>query len=161
MWSRVVIVGGLTITNLLVPPSARAESELTLVSGGGGFLYKGSVMIDGGHGNDEARGISVAGDGSVFATGYVTVTGQGRDIWLAKYSEDLVYQDSVTVNGAANGDDEGYTMAFDPDGNVYLVGYMTTAGEGHDIWLGRFDVLTIFADGFEDGSATVWSATVP
>lgn len=139
MWSRVVIVGGLTITNLLVPPSARAESELTLVSGGGGFLYTSSVMIDGGSGNDEARGISVAGDGSVFATGYLTVTGQGRDIWLAKYSEDLVYQDSVTVNGAANGDDEGYTMAFDPDGNVYLVGYMTTAGEGHDIWLGKFD----------------------
>jgi hypothetical protein len=118
------------------------------VSGSGaGFILKDSVMVDGGeNGNDEARGIAVAADGSVYATGYITVTGQGRNIWLAKYSEDLVYQDSATVNGVANDDDEGYTMAFDPSGNIYLVGYMTTAGEGHDIWLGKFDPDLVLVD---------------
>jgi hypothetical protein len=69
----------------------------------------------------------------------VTVAGHGRDIWLVKYDADLVLQDSVTVNGTANGDDEGYTVAFDGDGSIYLVGYMTGAAIGHDIWLGTFD----------------------
>jgi hypothetical protein len=140
MWPRVLPF--LAITLLLgLLPSAANGSEITPVSGeGAGFILEDSVMIDGGeNGNDEARGVSVAADGSVFATGYITVAGQGRNIWLGKYSEDLVYQDSATVNGAANGDDEGYTIAFDPSGNVYVVGYTTTAGEGHDIWLGKFD----------------------
>ncbi|MEJ2580357.1 MAG: hypothetical protein P8127_01765 [Acidobacteriota bacterium] len=141
MWPRCVVVSVLFVTSLVAPLSARAETALTVVSGtGSGFELKSSVTVDGGeNGDDQARGISVAADGTVYATGYVTVTGQGRNIWLGKYSADLVYQDSVRLNGAANGDDEGYTMAFDPSGNVYLVGYMTTTGQGHDIWLGKFD----------------------
>lgn len=108
--------------------------------GGGSFDLLHSVTVDGGHElNDEARGIAVDALGIVYVAGYLTVPGQGRDIWLAKYSADLVYQDSITVNGAVNGDDEGYTMAFDQDGYLYLIGYMTVAGEGHDIWLGKFD----------------------
>ena len=141
MWPRCVVVSVLFVTSLVAPLSARAETAHTVVSGtGSGFELKSSVTVDGGeNGDDQARGISVAADGTVYATGYVTVTGQGRNIWLGKYSADLVYQDSVRLNGAANGDDEGYTMAFDPSGNVYLVGYMTTTGQGHDIWLGKFD----------------------
>lgn len=148
MWPRGVVVPILVITSLVAPSSAQAGSEVTAVSGeGNGFHLVSSVTVDGGeNGNDEARGISVAADGTVFATGYVTVTGQARNIWLGKYSENLVYQDSVTVNGAANGDDEGYTIVFDPSGNLYLVGYMTTAGEGHDIWLGKFDSDLVLVD---------------
>ncbi len=148
MWPRGVVVPILVITSLVAPSSAQAGSEVTAVSGeGNGFHLVSSVTVDGGeNGNDEARGISVAADGTVFATGYVTVTGQGRNIWLGKYSENLVYQDSVTVNGAANGDDEGYTIVFDPSGNLYLVGYMTAVGEGHDIWLGKFDSELVLVD---------------
>jgi len=148
MWPRGVVVPILVITSLVARSSAQAGSEVTAVSGeGNGFHLVNSVTVDGGeNGDDEARGISVAADGSVFATGYISVTGQGRNIWLGKYSEDLVYQDSVTVNGTANGDDEGYTIAFDPSGNAYLVGYMTTAGEGHDIWLGKFDSDLVLVD---------------
>jgi hypothetical protein len=148
MWPRGVVVPILVITSLVAPSSAQAGSEVTAVSGeGNGFHLVNSVTVDGGeNGNDEARGISVAADGTVFATGYVTVTGQGRNIWLGKYSENLVYQDSVTVNGAANGDDEGYTIVFDPSDNLYLVGYMTSAGEGHDIWLGKFDSDLVLVD---------------
>ena len=141
MWPRAVVVPILVITGLVAASSAQAGPKLSLVSGEGhGFHFVNSVTVDGGeNGNDEARGISVAADGTVIATGYVTVTGQGRNIWIGKYSEDLVFLDSATVNGVANGDDEGYTVAFDPSGNLYLVGYMTMAGEGHDIWLGKFD----------------------
>ncbi len=96
--------------------------------------------VDGGDNlDDEARGISVDSSGNVFVTGYVTVAGRGRDIWLARYDRDLVLQDSVTVDGPASGDDEGYTVAFDGSGNVFVVGYMTEPGEGHNVWLGTFD----------------------
>ena len=129
---------------LLVPHPAIAQSappDVVEVSGEGDvFHLLDSVTVDGGEdSNDEARGISVAPDGTVYAAGYVTVAGQGRNIWLGQYDENLVYQDSVTINGVANGDDEGYTLAFDGSGNVYLVGYMTEAGESHNIWLGKFD----------------------
>jgi hypothetical protein len=99
-----------------------------------------SVRVDGGDNlDDEARGVTIDDDGNVFVTGYITVAGHGRDIWLARFNSDLVLQDSVTVNGAASGDDEGYTMAFDGDGFLYLVGYMTETGEHHNVWLGKFD----------------------
>jgi hypothetical protein len=110
-------------------------------SGGGGpFDLLHSITVDGGNNlDDEARGIAVDAQGNVYVAGYLTVPGQGRDIWLGKYDRNLVYEDSVTVNGEADGDDEGYTMAFDQDGYLYLIGYMTVAGESHDIWLGKFD----------------------
>lgn len=123
----------------------------------GAFFLLDHVQVDGGALNsDETRGISIGPDGFVYVAGYVTVTGRGRDIWLAKYDSDLVLQDSVTVNGAADGDDEGYTMAFDGDGSLYLIGYMTESGEGHNIWLGTFDadldlVKSITVKGSENG----------
>jgi hypothetical protein len=114
-----------------LPLPARAE---------GAFVLLDHVQVDGGAlGSDETRGISIGPDGFVYVAGYVTVAGHGRDIWLAKYDADLVLQDSATVNGAANGDDEGYTMAFDGAGSLYLIGYMTEPGEGHNIWLGKFN----------------------
>lgn len=141
MWPRSVVVPVIAITLLMAHTAANPLAGAVPVSGEGGvFQLLESVTVDGGeNGNDEARGISVAPDGTVYAAGYITVTGQGRNIWLGKYSQELGYQDSVTVNGVANGDDEGYTMAFDGSGNIYLIGYMTEAGERHNIWLGKFD----------------------
>ncbi|MEE4272514.1 MAG: hypothetical protein V2I67_12620 [Thermoanaerobaculales bacterium] len=113
----------------------------------GHFKLLHSITVDGGENlNDEARGIAVAEDGAVYVTGYVTVSGQGRNIWLGKYDRDLGYIDSVTVNGPANGDDEGYTIAFDESGFVYLIGYMTEPGQGHNIWLGKFSSDLVLLD---------------
>ena len=113
----------------------------------GSFILLHSVTVDSGEdGNDEARGITIGIDGNIYVTGYVTRAGNGRDIWLAKYDKNLVYLDSVIVNGTANGDDEGYTMAFDGDGYLYLVGYMTEAGENNNIWLGKFNSDLVLQD---------------
>ena len=125
---------------------------------GPGFVLLDSETVDGGSGaDDESRGIAVDAEGNVWVTGYVSVPGHGRDIWLAKYDPDLGYLDSTTVNGEANGDDEGYLMAFDHDGSAYLVGYMTVAGHDHDIWIGKFDadlvlVKSITINGSESGT---------
>lgn len=142
MWPKVVVVSILAI-QLLVVRAAAADppsEAIPLPDEGGVFHLLQSVTVDGGeNGDDQVRGISVADDGTVYVAGYVSVTGQGRNIWLAKYDEKLAYQDSITVNGLADGDDEGYTIVFDGSGHLYLVGYMTEAGQGHNIWLGKFD----------------------
>jgi hypothetical protein len=149
MWPRAVVVSILAIQLLMLPALAAdlLPEAIPLPVEGDVFHVLQSVTVDGGeNGNDEARGISVAADGTVYVTGYVTVAGQGRNIWLGKYSRELVYQDSVTVNGPADGDDEGYTIAFDQSGHLYLVGYMTEAGEDHNIWLGKFDSDLVLLD---------------
>ena len=111
------------------------------------FILLHSESIDSGHnGNDEARGISVGPDDNIYVSGYMTKPGNGRDIWLAKYDLELNYIDSITLNGPANGDDEGYTMAFDDQGFLYLVGYMTEVGAYHSIWLGKFGLDLVFHD---------------
>ncbi len=111
------------------------------------FVLLHSKTIDSGEGeNDESRGISIGYDGYIYVTGYVTLIGHGRDIWLAKYDDSLTYIDSVIMDGPANGDDEGYTMAFDGDGFLYLVGYMTEAGENHNIWMGKFNSDLVLQD---------------
>lgn len=154
---RSVVIAGFLVTALSGAASGSGEprglrpdgdhgrgsfESLARISGSssdGHFNLLQSVTVDGGeNGNDEARGIFLH-NGMLYVAGYVTVNGQGRDIWLAKYDRNLVYQDSVTVNGPANGDDEGYTMAFDQDGYLYLIGYMTEAGEDHNVWIGKFD----------------------
>lgn len=103
------------------------------------FSLLRSVSIDGGeYGDDQPRGIVVDESGNVFIAGYITAGGQ-RDIWLAKYDTSLNYIDSFTRPGPADSDDEGYTMALDNAGNLYVIGYMSIAGQGHDIWLAKFD----------------------
>jgi len=44
-----------------------------------------------------------------------------------------------TYNGPANGDDEGYDIAVDGSGNVYIVGYETVPGEDRNIWVRKYD----------------------
>ena len=103
------------------------------------FSLLKSVTIDGGtNGDDQPRGIIVDASGNVVVAGYITAGGQ-KDIWLAKYDANLILINSTTRNGSANGDDEGYTIAFDNAGYLYVIGYMSITGQGHDIWLAKFD----------------------
>jgi len=104
------------------------------------FVLLSSVTVDGGsNGDDQPRGLALDEDGNVYVTGYVSVPGQGKNIWLAKYDSDLVLLDSITIDGLANGDDEGYTIALDGNGYLYVIGYMTEEDEDHNVWLAKFD----------------------
>jgi len=159
--SLAVLVLGIGAEGAVEPPPDRAVGaqvavhDAPLKGGTGLFRLLQSTTVDSGeHGDDEARGVAVDGLGNVFVVGYLTVAGQGRNIWLARYDRDLVYQDSTTVNGPADGDDEGYTIAFDQNGFLYLVGYMTESGEGHNVWLGKFDAdLDLVGDLTVNGTA--------
>ena len=156
MWPRAFVVQVFTILLLVVQPTTAGSFPDAAPRSEGGRVphLVRSVTVDGGeNGQDEARGLSVADDGTVYVTGYVTVAGQGRNIWLAKYDRTLAFLDSVTINGPADGDDEGYTVAFDESGFVYLVGYQSEVGEQHNIWVGKFDSdLTLLDDLTINGS---------
>jgi hypothetical protein len=80
MWPRSVVVPVIAITLLMAHTAANPLAGAVPVSGEGGvFQLLESVTVDGGeNGNDEARGISVAPDGTVYATGYISVAGQGQ-----------------------------------------------------------------------------------
>ena len=121
----------------------QGEDSVTIRGGARGredFVLVSSVTVDGGsNGNDEPRGLVLDQDGNIIVAGYVSVPGQGKDIWLAKYDSNLVLLDSITIDGPASGDDEGYTIALDGSGYFYVIGYMTETGEDHNIWLAKFD----------------------
>jgi len=99
-----------------------------------------SISIDGGANDaDAALGISLSEDGYLYATGFITIPGQGCDIWLSKFDMNLNLEKNLTINYLGNGDDVGYTLFVDGNGFVYLVGYVTSIGDNHDIFVGKFN----------------------
>ncbi len=105
------------------------------------LLFDKSVIMDGGSkGEDAAYGFIFDQDGNIYITGYVSVTGEDRNIWLAKYDSEMNLDTSTTVNGSANGEDTGYTFALDEKGNLFVIGYITETGEDHNIWIAKYDL---------------------
>jgi hypothetical protein len=99
-----------------------------------------SKNIDGGaNGDDAALGMVMDKEGFLYATGYITVPGQGTDIWLAQFFDNLTMVRNVTINDNANGDDMGYVLVLDNVGYLYLIGYVSQIGEDHNIFLAKFN----------------------
>ncbi|MFX0041510.1 MAG: hypothetical protein ACFE8L_01245, partial [Candidatus Hodarchaeota archaeon] len=99
-----------------------------------------SLNIDGGvDGDDGALGMVMDEEGCLYATGYITVNGQGKDIWLAKFDPTLIMLKNTTINGLANDDDIGYVLVLDEIGFLYLIGYISQIGEDHNIFLAKFN----------------------
>ncbi|MFX1419858.1 MAG: hypothetical protein ACFE9N_13145 [Promethearchaeota archaeon] len=99
-----------------------------------------SITIDGGANDaDAALGMALGEDGFLYATGFITVPGQGKDIWLAKFDMNLNLEKNVTINYFGNGDDVGYTLFLDDHNFLYLVGYVSNIGDNHDIFIGKFN----------------------
>ncbi|UCC18329.1 MAG: hypothetical protein JSV62_09450 [Promethearchaeota archaeon] len=99
-----------------------------------------STNIDGpANDADGAIGMVMDEDGYLYVTGYITIPGQGKDIWLAKFDQDLNMMKNNSINGLANGDDVGYTLVFDENNSLFLLGYLDQGGTGNDIFLARFN----------------------
>ena len=105
------------------------------------LVFDKSLNIDGGSkGDDAAYGFIFDKDGNIYITGFVTVPGEDRNIWLAKYDSEMNLITDTIINGSADGEDTGYVFALDENDNLFIIGYMTETGEDHNIWIAKYDL---------------------
>ena len=135
-----------------------------IVTGPGGDLYLTSTVIESGlfkvllarytptlafvsstsyfNGFDQNYGKSLAFDGSgnIFVAGaFAPSGGASPDIWMGKFTSNLVYLASATmVAGAGGNTDSPQGVAMGSDGNVYVAGFKNNAGGVVDVWLGKY-----------------------
>lgn len=90
-------------------------------------VYNGSA-----NGNDQALAVGTDLSGNVYVTGRsVSITGR-FDIATVKYSPSGVQQWVARYNGPIDSTDEGYAIAVDASGNVYVAGVSAQSGTGMD-----------------------------
>ncbi|NHJ86897.1 MAG: hypothetical protein FK734_15650 [Asgard group archaeon] len=111
------------------------------------FSLEKSIIMDGGNnGADLAVGLYYNEFSNfLFTTGYVSVPGEGTNIWLGKFDSELNLQTENTFNGPANSDDMGYTLASDGS-YLFVVGYISEIAEDHNIWLAKYDFNLVLQD---------------
>lgn len=85
-----------------------------------------------GNTSDQATAIAVDGPGNVYVTGYFTGSGTAQDYGTLKYNSEGIMQWVATYNGPGNSKDNALTIGHDNSGNVYVTGYSTGVGTGHD-----------------------------
>ncbi|WP_207512658.1 SBBP repeat-containing protein [Longitalea luteola] len=85
-----------------------------------------------GNSTDGARSLAIDKHGNVYVTGTATGTGTGLDYRTIKYNAAGVLQWKALWNGAANGDDEAFSIAVDGNGNAYVTGRSIGNGTGFD-----------------------------
>ena len=89
--------------------------------------YSGSA-----NSNDVARSLILDDSGNVYISGFTTETSSGEDYTTIKYNSAGVQQWLQKYNGPANLNDEVYSMAIDPTGNIYVTGSSEGSGTGSD-----------------------------
>jgi len=89
--------------------------------------------------NDQGYDIAVDGSGNVYVIGYEIVAGESRNIWIRKYNSEGDEVWTTTHNGIFDGWDEGYGIAVDGSGNVYVTGCHQVSGASLEIWVRKYD----------------------
>ena len=90
------------------------------------------------NGEDVGEGITVDAAGNVIAIGYETVTGQGKNIWLRKYTSAGVMLWTQTYDGALHLDDYGYGVATNAAGDIFIAGSVrSVAVQGLDMLVAK------------------------
>jgi hypothetical protein len=90
---------------------------------------------------DEGRDIAVDSAGNVYVIGSEgrSDLGQSFNIWTRKYNTNGNELWTSTYNSPDNSFDQGFGIAVDSVGNVYVTGYeeRSDLGEGENIWTGK------------------------
>lgn len=100
---------------------------------------------------DYGRAIAVDDAGNAFVTGSSMESGNQFDIATIKYNSTGVVQWVARYEGPDGDDDEGYDIALDDSGYIYVTGYSRSAtsyqdyitikynGNGDTVWTARYD----------------------
>ena len=109
-----------------VGTTAEGRNALLIKYASTGILSAFTTFNGAANGDEEILDIAVDTDGSIFAVGYETVAGQGKNIWVRKYDSDFIPVWTRTHDGGF-GDDEAISVAI--HGNQLVVaGYQTVTG---------------------------------
>ena len=129
----------------------------------------------GGAGHDHARDLAVDSSGNVLITGCFWFTvdfdpgagveehaaNGGNDVYLSKFTENGTFQWTRTW-GSEEGYDEGWGVATDPLGNVYVSGQFKGSadfdpGDGTDIHSSNAGGIDVFLSKFDASGTFVWA----
>jgi hypothetical protein len=123
--------------------------------------------IDGERSDDiSGFSVSLSSDGSRVAIGAPynddsgTQSGHVR-VYEWSPSTETWHQLGQDIDGEAAGDNAGHSVAISPGGCEVAVGAPENSGGGNDSGHVRVYSQGLFADGFESGDTSAWSATVP
>ena len=114
-----IIVGG------YVGTTNQGRNGLLLRYSSSGSIESVAVHNGPGSGDDEILDVAVDADGSVFATGYETVSGQGENLWIRKYAANGSVAWTRTYDGGF-GNDRGVSLALSGS-KVFVAGTRTNA----------------------------------
>ncbi len=98
--------------------------------------YDGGVML-----GDVASAAVLTKAGDLLVGGATGVVNAGNDTWLRKFSPAGATLWTRSHAGAGKGNDETNALAVTDDGAAfYAAGTETVAGEGRNLWLGKYDI---------------------
>ncbi len=108
--------------------SSNLYKDFTVIKYNSGGTLQWARLVDGAAGqDDEARAITVDGEGNIVAAGYTTEN-SSRDYYTALLSpSDGATAWSATFNGLANKDDEASRVMVDSTGSIIVLGKNQTS----------------------------------
>jgi cysteine-rich repeat protein len=90
--------------------------------------------------NDIGFDVAVDNANNVVVAGRIYVDGNGQDMWIRKFSNNLGAELwTRTFNGSDDSHDEARSVAVDADDNVFVAGIEDAAGAGLDGWLRKYN----------------------
>ncbi len=141
--------GNVYVTGQSLNQSGNDYDMATIKYDNSGAQLWASRYATAGNNNDVAVSMAVDNSGNVFVAGYSDAP-NGTDIIIVKYNSTGVQQWAQRVNGPANNEDKGTSVAVDGLGNAYVTGFVNL-NSGND-----FDIATIK---FNSVGTLVWQRT--
>ena len=87
--------------------------------------------LDGSTQHDQGHGIAVDSSGNVYITGFgAYASGKSYEIFIAKYNSSGTIQWQRTLGGTGNTYESAEGMAIDSSGNLHIVGWQQSSGDG-------------------------------
>ena len=121
--------GNVYVTGFTASPSSGSQYDALITK----YDTSGTIQWQrtlGGAGNDYGYGIAVDSSGNVYVTGFTISQGAGSiDVLITKYDTSGTIQWQRTLGGASS--DQGYGIAVDSSGNVYVTGFTNSQGAGN------------------------------